>query len=278
MKRVLSMMLLCALLIVTTCSFWGCSEAMRLRLREEEVYAQKLEEFLAALDDRDAIALRSLFAPAVLREDTQLDQQIEKLFRVYPKGESQHYYDGITAGHYSSDADGRTAQACSIIPVVVEEEYFWIELYYTYLDEKCQDNVGIDEVTVYNMDEYCIRRQQENFERPQKTGSLTICAEKRMEAEMRCINRMPFAFTPRAQVLDLEKVETFIQKSLDWTAFQQEFGHPNVICDWNCYYEVATQNGENTYLEIYFEGNHITQVSLLGEFEWLRTIYTEYEE
>ena len=72
MKRLCSILLICTLVIGCMCILSGCSEVMYLRLQEEELYAQKLEEFFSVLDSRDATAMRAMFSPTVQQEDIQM--------------------------------------------------------------------------------------------------------------------------------------------------------------------------------------------------------------
>lgn len=273
MKRIYAGILLYALVLSCAAGFAGCGSA--LWDQEEEKYAEKLEAFIAALDASDADGLRNLFSPAVQKADEDLDQQIEKLFSIYPKGTTQHHWDGMTQGAYSQDNGLRTAEAASMFPVVVAEEYFWVFLRYVYVDEESADNVGIKQVAVYTADEYCAYFAKADFSMEREVG-LSIYAELRLESQIRCIDGIPYAFTPKQQVVNLREAEQYICANTDWNGFLEKFGQPNAVDDlcW-FYYEVEPQGGERQYLQICAQEGTIIYAKLLGEFSHIRTILEE---
>ncbi len=276
MKRIFAGMLLCALVFSCVAGLAGCGSA--LWDQEEEKYAEKLEAFIAALDASDADGLRNLFSPAVRKADGDLDQQIEKLFSIYPKGTTQHHWDGMTQGDYSQENGLCTAEAASVFPVVAAGEYFWIFLSYVYVDEECADNVGIKQVAVYTADEYCAYFAKADFSIERELG-LSVHAEIQLESQIRCIDGIPYAFTPTQQAANLREAEQYICANTDWNGFLEKFGQPNAVdAPYWFFYEVEPQDGERQYLEICAEDGKIIYAVLLGEFSHIRTILEEKTE
>lgn len=255
------MFLSCAL------SLSGCAPS--IWANEEALYEEKLEEFIAALDAADRDALRVLFSETVRQQDEDLNQQIEKLLSVYPKGQSKQHWDRLCQGSYTQEDGLRTAAAAATFPVVVEGEYFWIFLCYVYADERKPDNVGLEQVCVYTADEYCALFAEGDFSDIGEPG-LTVYAQLQLDTQVRCIKSCPYAFTPTDGPVDLAEAEAFILSDLDWNAFRTKFGQPNAVdAPWLYWYEVEAENGQRRYLEICAENGTIIYANVVGEFEWI---------
>ena len=102
MKKIkaLSFILIVALLLaLSTCGSFK-------RVNEDKIYQENINNFFAALDDRDTDAIKSLFSSAVIQNDTDLDEQISKLISIYPNAETEIIFDGLLSGAYESQ-DGK---------------------------------------------------------------------------------------------------------------------------------------------------------------------------
>lgn len=273
MKRFGAAFLTLFLFLSFALSFSGCAPSVWAN--EEALYEEKLDEFIAALDAADCDALRALFSQTVRQQDEDLDQQIEKLLSVYPKGQTQPHWDRLCFGSYTQEDGFRTAAAGATFPVVVEGAYFWIFLYYVYVDERNPDNVGLERVRVYTADEYCVYYAGEDFSDPGEPG-LTVYAEMQLDTQVRCIQSHPYGFTPTDGFVDLESAEAFLHSNSDWNAFQTKFGQPNAVDEPRLHwYEVEAENGQKRYLEICAENGKIIYANVVGEFEWIRSILRE---
>lgn len=273
MKRFCGAFLAMFLFLSCALSLSGCAPSVWAN--EETLYEEKLNEFIVALDEADGDALRALFSQTVRQQDEDLDQQIEKLLSVYPKGQSQQHWDRLCQGSYTQEAGLRTAAASATVPVVVEGEYFWIFLCYVYADESNPDNVGLEQVRVYTADEYCVYFTGDDFSDPGEPG-LTVYAEIQLDTQVRCIQSCPYAFTPADGCVDLAEAEAFVVSNPDWDAFQTKFGQPNAVDEPRLYwYELEAEKGQKRYLEICAESGRIIYANVVGEFEWIRSVLRE---
>jgi hypothetical protein len=273
MKRISAIFLMLSLMFGCVLNFSGCGSP--LWENEEALYGEKVEEFVTALDASDSDAMCALFSQTVRQLDKDLNQQIEKLLSVYPKGQSQQHWDGLCHGGYTQEDGLRTAAADATFPVVVDGEYFWIFLRYVYVDEINPDNVGLEQVRVYTAEEYCVYFSEGDFSDAGELG-LMVHAELQLDTQVRCIQGCPYAFTSTDSLVDLSEAEAFILSNPDWDAFRMKFGQPNAVdTPWWYWYEVEAESGHRRYLEICAENGIIIYANVVGEFEWIRSILRE---
>ena len=94
---------ICLLLIALLVSFSMCGCGSYLRMMEGEIFEERIGSFFDALDNQDATMLKALFSQAVIDSDEDLDQQINKLFSVYPNAKTEILYDGLASSSSSRE-------------------------------------------------------------------------------------------------------------------------------------------------------------------------------
>jgi len=82
--RLTVMVFAAALLTLTGCVPKQNKETDNPKINEyEEVFQEKIEAFIACMDNRDAEGMKALMAPGALKEDKDMEAQIERLLLYY---------------------------------------------------------------------------------------------------------------------------------------------------------------------------------------------------
>lgn len=111
------------------------------RVTEDKIYQENINNFFAALDDRDTDAIKSLFSSAVIQNDTDLDEQISKLISIYPSAETEIIFDGLLSGAYESRDSKHKSVAYTTFPVICDNQYFWVYFELVYEDDFCEETL-----------------------------------------------------------------------------------------------------------------------------------------
>ncbi len=264
-------MLLAFILLV----FTGCGSFKRLS--EEKIYQEKINAFFSALESEDSTALKSLFSQTVIDKDADLDKQIEKLLSIYPNAKTDVKFDGLISGDYENQDGKFKSTAYATFPAVCEGKCYWVYFELIYEDDFSEKNIGLNRVFFYTADEYCAFWHDDNAKYPNDIG-LLVFSDLNLEKEVRPIERWPYEFTSMERKISVSDVEEFLEKSKSVAEFNEIFGPPNAKgLLWTYYYEI-TDNGTTQYLEIGApDGDEITYVNIVGEFEYIGCILEEPE-
>lgn len=259
--------------LILLCNFTACVPGWVQN--EQEIYQKSLDSFFKALDSGNKDDIEELFSKTVLKNDADLGEQIDKLISIYSGGETEIKFDGIIGGEYETEDGKRKSTVFGTFPVVNRETFYWCYVELTYEDDFSSDNIGLNRVRFYTADEYCLYFNDENPEEPTDIG-LLIFAEKKLENEVRCINNLPFEFTPIERKLDLAEIESFLTSNKSYKDFTAKFGQPNAkSSDNSYYYEVPNEYSNALYVEIYAENDNVIYANLLDSFSFIRSIIEE---
>ena len=274
MKKIkaLSLILIVALLLALS----ACGSFKRVN--EDKIYQENINNFFAALDDRDTDAIKSLFASAVIQNDTDLDEQISKLISIYPNAETEILFDGLLGGDYERRDSKHKSVAYTTFPVICDNQYFWVYFELVYEDDFCEENVGLSSVFFYTADEYCAFFHNDSEKHPNELG-LLVFSDLKLERDIKPIEGIPYEFTPVERTINISDVEVFFDKNKSLTEFMEAFGQPNSQGSlWTYYYEITETDGSAKYLEIGVpDGENIEYANIIGEFEFIRSILEEAE-
>ena len=270
--KVLSLILIVALLLALS----ACGSFKRVN--EDKIYQENINNFFAALDDRDTDAIKSLFSSAVIQNDTDLDEQISKLISIYPNAETEILFDGLLSGDYESRDRKHKSVAYTTFPVICDNQYFWVYFELVYEDDFCEENVGLSSVFFYTADEYCAFFHNDSEKLPNELG-LLVFSDLKLERDIKPIEGIPYEFTPVERTINISDVEVFFDKNKSLTEFMEAFGQPNSQGSlWTYYYEITETDGSAKYLEIGVpDGENIEYANIIGEFEFIRNIFEEAE-
>lgn len=284
MKKRISYICIAALLAVLCCICTGCTSWKDLLSdlknaggdtpyvsSEAELYNQAVDDFFAALDNRDKEALWNMFAPSVRREDKELDEKIEKLLEAYSGPTDICKRDGsMVAGSYHNDHGTKSAAAESGFPVVSNGTYYWCDFDLMYRNDWDEDEIGIKQVRLCSAEYRCAER----YEPESRAGkmdkgegrdesALQVLMECSVDYEVRFIGGYPDKFTPIDRELSQTQVSDFFKTSDSYSAFVEQFGQPNVegFTDVSCAYELPEEEGEPRYLELLIDRDTDTILS-----------------
>ncbi len=242
--------------------------------KETKLYNNAVDEFFAALDQRDADAIRAMFSKSVRDNDTDLDEQIKKLMEVYPGPTDINKRDGsLLAGRYSNHYGKHTSIISSSFPVVSNETYFWCHFEITYQCDEDESRIGVTQVLFFTAEERCIAEYDDDWKRPDTTG-LTVYSERTLDCEVRCIEGHPYQYTLADSPLNAEEVKDFLNASDSYTDFVEHFGEPNAVEGYYIY-ELSEENGNPRYLKMIVleESDEVYDANVVDDFDWLYTLW-----
>ena len=204
-----------------------------------------IDAFFAAVDARDADAVRAMFSPNAQAADETLDQDIQALFDLYP-GPTDECVMTTPVGaskHIGWGENAVTVQ--NTFPVVCQGVNYYCAFRYTTKDEADEGNVGIQSVFFASEK---VQANEEFRDGLEYGGGLTVVSDCPGDYETRRIGDRPYIFTPIDRRLSADELTAFLQSDDSWTAFTDRFGQPNAE-SWpsSYYYELEPEDGQPRY-------------------------------
>lgn len=263
MKKTALAALLGTLLLLTGCGLVRrTAEALPEGLQDAALRALKglsdsqwslqdpIDEFFAAVDARDAEAVRALFSPSVRAADEDLDESIQALFRLYP-GPTEDCEMLSPVGASKHIGWGENAVTVhNTFPVVCRGANYYCVFSYTTKDEADEGNVGLKSV-VFMTEKV---RANEDFLDGLETGDgLTVVSDCPGDYETRRIGDEAYIFSPCDRTITREDLLEFLETDDRWEGFAARFGPPNAEgpLDTGCYYELVPEDGQARYAHIH---------------------------
>ena len=207
-----------------------------------------IDEFFAAVDAKDAEAVRAMFSPNAQAADETLDQDIQALFDLYP-GPTDECVMTSPVGASKHVGWGENAVTVhNTFPVVCQGVNYYCAFSYTTKDEADEGNVGIKSVFFATEKVQANEAFRDELERG---DGLTVAADCPGDYETRRIGDSAYIFTPTDRSLSPEELTAFLQADRDWAAFLDRFGPPNAE-SWpsSYYYELLPEDGQPRYAHI----------------------------
>ena len=229
---------------------------------------EPIDAFFAAVDARDAEAVKAMFSPNVRAEDLELDGDIQALFDLYP-GPTEDCVMRSPVGASQHIGWGENMNRVhNLVPVVCQGVSYYCSFSYTIKDEADEGNVGVTRVV------FLTEKVQANdeFRRELETGDgLTVAADCPGDYETRRIGDTPYIFTPIDRSVTREELTAFLETEDRWEAFTARFGEPNAET-WggiSVYYELVPEEGRARYAHIYTKdfGDGVERVSNVFLFD-----------
>ena len=173
----------------------GCFPFLQIfKSKDERLLGQAMEQFFAALEERDAEALVAQFAPSVAAKDSDLSEQLGRLMEIYPTGATRMLTD-VLPGTEREMEDGMVRSwSYDTVAVRCEGKLFWVYMELVWEDDYDAQNLGLRSVYVYTADEYCAFFHDEEAASPEEAG-LLVFADLELEREVRAIEGLPYAYT-----------------------------------------------------------------------------------
>lgn len=207
-----------------------------------------IDEFFAAVDARDAEAVRAMFSPNAQAAGETLDQDIQALFDLYPGPTDECV---MTSPVGASKHVGWRENATTVhntFPVVCQGVNYYCAFSYTTKDEADEGNVGVNSVLFMTEK---VQANEEFRNSLERGDGLTVAADCPGDYETRRIGDCAYIFTPMDRSLFADELTAFLQTDSNWAAFLDRFGQPNAE-SWpsSYYFELTPENGQPRYAHI----------------------------
>lgn len=230
-----------------------------------------IDEFFAAVDARDAEAVKAMFSPNVQAADAGLEEDIQRLFALYPgPTEDCEMKTPVGASKHIGWGENMT-RVHNMVPVVCQGVSYYCSFSYTTKDEADEGNVGVTRVV------FVTEKVQANddFRRELEIeDGLTVVDDCPGDYETRRIGDTPYIFIPMEREIAREDLTAFLEAEDRWDAFLERFGPPNAEY-WHglsAYYELAPEDGQARYAHIYTKdrdgAERVDRVYLYDDWEY----------
>ncbi len=209
---------------------------------------EKIDAFFQAVDAQDADAIKALFSPNVLREDTDLDETIERLFAFYP-GPTEDCYMESSPGSSRHIGPQRMASTHSWFPVISNGVNYYCYISLTYRDDADPDNIGLENLILVSEKVRCSEEFWTNGGWKDCDVGLTVVEDAPGDYLTCRIGDTPYIYTPVDRVLTQEDILTFLETDDRWEHFLERFGEPNAASPYGkvYYYELPDEDGEKRF-------------------------------
>lgn len=230
--------------------------------QEAKLYNKAVDDFFAALDNRDKGAIREMFSAKIQKKEKKLDEAIEKLFAAYPGPTDICKRDGrMVQGDYGDEHGLESAEISQGFPVVSNGTIYWCFFSLVYQNDEDRDEVGVKQVILDSAEYNCQQRlEPENRSGMMDKGkgvdksAIQVHTKCSVDYEVRFVGGYPEKFEPIDRELTQRQVTEFFRGSYSYSKFVKEFGFPNVsgVSGW-CAYELPEEGGEPRYLSLLFD-------------------------
>ena len=263
---------MCFVCILYLLSLSGCRSAYVDDPKENTAYNDAITSLFNAMDAKNSEAIYNLFSPSIREQDKDLEDQIDKLLSVYSGPIDEIGWDGLLAGGASYSDGDYSKNASTTFPVRSGNTYYWCYLELMYENTYDDQQIGIVQMDFFTADEYCILEYDDQLKIVDSVG-LTVHADATVESEIRCINSHPYMYSATTEPLDIEAVRSFFKVSDSFSEFIKQYGQPNAENIYCCY-ELLTDGGEYSYLQICTNNDTIYGANVVNAFEYIETIYS----
>lgn len=265
MKKTALAALLGTLLLLTGCGLVRrTAEALPEGLQDAALGALKglsdsrwslqdpIDEFFAAVDARDAEAVRALFSPSVRAAGEDLDESIQALFRLYPgPTEDCEMLSPVGASKHLEYGRQTLVEVHNSLPAVCGGVNYYCSFSYVTRDEEDPENVGLRRVVIATEAARCHPDYHRNA--LDLGDGLSVVSAPAAEGETRRIGDEAYIFSPCDRTITREDLLEFLETDDRWEGFAARFGPPNAEgpLDTGCYYELVPEDGQARYAHIH---------------------------
>lgn len=275
-KRFWSIILALLLFIGCIFCFSGCSinkwAENRYNGTEKEMFAKVIDEFITALDEQNAEAIKVLFAPNVVENNPQIDDTIQQLFEFYPGNTEGNDWDENFGGSYSNHYGSHESQIESPFAIFSDGTAYYCKIALMYENDDDRGEIGVQYVDFVSEKVVC----SEGFKWPDVPG-LTLIENVGGDYQTRRIGGYPVKFSPVERTISENELVAFVSNSTSYSKFFEKFGVANATYVLESYkvYEVVMDSGENRYAVLWlnypdgYDEGQISRIEIMNNEETL---------
>lgn len=244
--------------------------------RDEKDFETVVQEFFAALDMRDAAAMRALFSTAAQAAQPDLDAQIETLFAFWPEKTDFWVRNTGPDASGSNNRGVKTVELNQRFPVYAGGEYYMCRMELVTRYDPDESQIGIRSVALLDIDsEYAVINALDGMAYPEEPGLFLMTGYDSGE-ELRYIEGWVKRLDHVGNLLTEERVRAFFEgeEADSAEALLETFSTP-AIRDVMIYYEMVPENGEPRYLKTgpEREDTPLKSAGIVSDMYWLEEIY-----
>lgn len=273
------MVLVLALLMLTSCVPKQKAQTGNPGINEyEQVFMEKMEEFIVCMDNRDVEGMKALMAPGAVKEDKDMDAQIERLLAYYEGTSTMNtLVQALESG--STERESKKQGIGTATRDISEWFYLYTDkgTYVCYAEVRQLDKIdemgeGILFFSLMTEEVLVV----DNAKFPAQTG-INVLEDMEGEYHIRKVGGRGRIFEEYDREIKLADVEAWLANNDSMSTFRSFFGEPNVDEGYHVIYELQKEDGECRFLSIFIDEDTdiIQKVYLLNEHSFDgTTIYT----
>lgn len=249
----------------------GCATRLEMMQswadRADEACTRTITDFIAALESRDAAALRALFSSKV-QAACDLDAPVQTLLELTEGATLRAVWNGHNRTGVHRSRGQRVEDASFSMDLYIDDTPYciWFEL--THVCTSDVESVGVSYILLAS--DYA--RCREDFRFPEADG-LHIIAHTGTDYQTRRVQGRPTIWTDVERTVTEAALTAVIRAAPTLAAVQAAFGQPNAS-DLCAVYQLADEAGEARFAILYTDPDgYLESVSICSELEWLRKLY-----
>ncbi|MCR4652578.1 MAG: DUF5104 domain-containing protein [Eubacterium sp.] len=263
------------------------STAQELVTTSNDKIDKDMNAFIKALDAHDKGALRKCFSSYVQKNDKELDQEIDELFAAYPGPTDSWKWSMDSTQSYSSASDEAREYVTHTAILKSYGKNYYIYIEYTEGEYAGKDRYGICCVDFTTPEVQAALRSHRLDLIDYKSKSsweqedhykIHVTTKHKGDYETRRICNYEEIFNPSEVKYSAHEYVSFVKTNHSIKDFQIKYGMENAGDEDCLYYQV--NDGDNLYVMLFKggkEGQDITQIDLVNEDNYVKTLYVEPE-
>ncbi len=276
------MVLVLALLMLTGCVPKQKTQTGNPGINEyEQVFMEKMEEFILCMDNRDVEGMKALMAPGAVKEDKDMDAQIERLLAYYEGTSTMNtLVESLESG--ATERESKKQGVGTATRDVSEWFYLYTDkgTYVCYAQVRQLDKINeMGEGIIF----FSLMTEEvlvvDNAKFPAETG-INVLEDMEGDYHIRKVGGRGRIFEEYDREIKLADVESWLKDNQSMSAFRSAFGEPNVDEGYHAIYELQKEDGECRFISIFIDEDTdiIQKVYLMNEHSFGGTTIYAIEE
>lgn len=244
----------------------------------EKIYDETVFNVVSALDNGDKTALKEMFVDKT-RNLPDFDEKIDYLFSLYNVKHSKIGDYTLSRGSGSIRYGVKICSEQSIFPIMLNDEYYYIYINVSCIDESNPENEGITSFGFYSAQDHYLNIEKE-IDIPRPEFDVIISTDHADEFEYIVVGERPYKIISDTAPLSKIDVLDFLSETNSSKLFVDRFGAPIAEDDLGKYYYIDDGSQETHYLYIadWVEKEEIRFAKIESDLKWIEKIYDKDED